>query len=242
MIAYTGDWEYGVRIVERAKQLNPHHPGWYHYLAVYDAYRRRDYRDALASALKVNMPGYYWPHASLAAVYGQLGEKERAAATLRELHALLPIFGAIAREEYGKWNDPEFVEHLLDGLRKAGARNSSEGKSARLTPRRRRCFRIAAIRHSRANHPLDVMSVFLFSAFAVADRQNERAFQARPFASRAVTAAFSPAHQLAAFFRERDDAAWDRQIDRDLAEDGRLHRVAEEGRVDVRAGRWQDLP
>ncbi len=38
MIAYTGDWEYGVRVVERAKQLNPHHPGWYHYLAVYDAY------------------------------------------------------------------------------------------------------------------------------------------------------------------------------------------------------------
>ena len=59
MIAYTGDWEYGVRVVERAKQLNPHHPGWYHYLTVYDAYRRRDYRGALASALKVNMPGYY---------------------------------------------------------------------------------------------------------------------------------------------------------------------------------------
>ena len=120
MIAYTGDWEYGVGLVERAKELNPHHPGWYHYLAVYDAYRRRDYRSALASALKVKMPGYYWPHASLAAVYGQLSEKERAAAALRELHALLPNFGAIAREEYGKWNDPEFVEHLLDGLRKAG--------------------------------------------------------------------------------------------------------------------------
>ncbi len=58
-------------------------------------------------------------HVSLAAVYGQLGEKERAAA-LRELYALLPNFGTIAREEYGKWNDPEFVEHLLDGLRKAG--------------------------------------------------------------------------------------------------------------------------
>ena len=120
MIAYTGDWEYGVSLVERAKRLNPHHPGWYHYLAVYDAYRRRDYRSALANALKVNMPGYYWPHASLAAVYGQLGEEQRAAAALRELHALRPNFGAMAREEYSKWNDPEFVEHLLDGLRKAG--------------------------------------------------------------------------------------------------------------------------
>ncbi len=120
MIAYTGDWEYGIGLVERAKQLNPHHPGWYHYAAVYDAYRKHDYRGALANALKVNMPGYYWPHASLAAIYGQLGEKERAAAALRQLHAILPNFGAIAREEYSKWNDPEFVEHLLDGLRKAG--------------------------------------------------------------------------------------------------------------------------
>jgi TolB-like protein len=120
MIAYAGDWEYGVGVVERAKQLNPHHPGWYHYLAVYDAYRRRDYRGALASALKVNMPGYYWPHATLAAVYGQLGEEQRAREALRELHALLPNFGAMARELYGKWNDAEFIEHLLDGLRKAG--------------------------------------------------------------------------------------------------------------------------
>ena len=120
MIAYTGDWDYGVGMVERAKQLNPHHPGWYHYLAVYDAYRRHDYRGALANALKINMPGYYWPHASLAAIYGQLGETQRAAASLRELHALLPNFAAIAREEYGKWNEVEFVEHLLDGLRKAG--------------------------------------------------------------------------------------------------------------------------
>jgi hypothetical protein len=120
MIAYAGEWEYGVSLVERAKQLNPHHPGWYHYLAIYDAYRRRDYRGALASALKVNMPGYYWPHATLAAVYGQLGEEQRARAALRELHAVMPNFGAIAREEYGKWNDAEFVEHLLGGLRKAG--------------------------------------------------------------------------------------------------------------------------
>jgi hypothetical protein len=106
--------------VERAMQLNPHHAGWYHYVAFCDAYRRRDYRGALASALKVNMPAYHWPHVYLAAVYGQLGEQQRASAALRELHALVPHFGAIAREEFGKWLDAELTEHLLDGLRKAG--------------------------------------------------------------------------------------------------------------------------
>ena len=78
MIAYAGDWEYGLGIVERAMQLNPHHAGWYHYVAFCDAYRRRDYHGALASALKVNMPAYHWPHVYLAAVYGQLGEQQRA--------------------------------------------------------------------------------------------------------------------------------------------------------------------
>src|SRR5947208_4999032 len=70
MIAYAGDWEYGLGIVERAMQLNPHHAGWYHYVAFCDAYRKHDYHGALASALKVNMPAYHWPHVYLAAVYG----------------------------------------------------------------------------------------------------------------------------------------------------------------------------
>src|SRR5438874_4411398 len=120
MIAYAGDWEYGLGIVERAMQLNPHHAGWYHYVAFCDAYRKHDYHGALASALKVNMPAYHWPHVYLAAVYGQLGEQQRASAALRELHALVPNFGAIAREEFGKWLGAELTEHLLDGLRKAG--------------------------------------------------------------------------------------------------------------------------
>jgi hypothetical protein len=48
--------------------------------------------------------------------------------------------------------------------------------------------------------------------------------------------------ELAAFIRERDNAAWDRQIDTDFASDGRLSEVAEEVRRDIRAGRLQDLP
>jgi hypothetical protein len=32
----------------------------------------------------------------------------------------MPNFGEVARELYGPWNDAEFIEHLLDGLRKAG--------------------------------------------------------------------------------------------------------------------------
>jgi hypothetical protein len=54
----------------------------------------------------------------------------------------------------------------------------------------------------------------------------------------------SPAElaELAAFIRARDDAAWDRQIDADFAEGGRLREVANEVRADTRAGKLRDLP
>lgn len=48
--------------------------------------------------------------------------------------------------------------------------------------------------------------------------------------------------ELAAFIRERDNAAWDRQIDRDFSDGGRLSSIAEEVRSDIRAGCLQELP
>ncbi|MEK6334751.1 MAG: protein kinase [Acidobacteriota bacterium] len=126
LIAYSGDWEYGLGLVERAIHLNPHHAGWYHFPAFQYAYHRQDYRGALEIALKINMPGYFFMHTALAAVYAQLGEQERAHAALRKLQALVPDFGVIAREEYSKWLDAELTEEMMDGLRKAGLEISDE--------------------------------------------------------------------------------------------------------------------
>jgi hypothetical protein len=47
--------------------------------------------------------------------------------------------------------------------------------------------------------------------------------------------------ELAAFI-QREDAAWDQQIDADFAENGRLRPVLNEVREDIRAGKLQDLP
>ena len=57
---------------------------------------------------------------TIAAHWQAPGEQQRAQGALRELHALVPNFGAMAREQFGKWLDAELTEHLLDGLRKAG--------------------------------------------------------------------------------------------------------------------------
>ena len=56
--------------------------------------------------------------------------------------------------------------------------------------------------------------------------------------------ALSPADlaELAQFIRQRENLAWDHQIDADFAEEGRLRPVLEEVRENIRAGKLQDLP
>lgn len=119
-IAYAGDWERGCALAAHARQINPHFPGWYWFPSFFDAYRKSDYRGALDFALKVNMPGLWRTHLALAAAHGQLGEQDMARQAVRDLLVIRPDFAAIAREELGKWWDAELIEHLIDGLRKAG--------------------------------------------------------------------------------------------------------------------------
>jgi hypothetical protein len=48
--------------------------------------------------------------------------------------------------------------------------------------------------------------------------------------------------ELVTFIRTRDEAAWDKQIDEDFAEGGRLRPVLDEVRSDLQAGRVEELP
>jgi TolB-like protein/cytochrome c-type biogenesis protein CcmH/NrfG len=120
LTAYSGDWEHGCALVDSALRLNPHHPGWYWFAHYFNAYRKGDYRGALSIALKFNMPGFFISHALTAAVYGQLGMHEPAQKELQELLAIRRDFAVEARQEFEKSYAPELVQHLIDGLRKAG--------------------------------------------------------------------------------------------------------------------------
>jgi hypothetical protein len=59
-------------------------------------------------------------HAALAAAHGQLGERDAAAKSMRELLRLRPDFAANVRTDFEKWWEPVYVESFLDGLLKAG--------------------------------------------------------------------------------------------------------------------------
>jgi tetratricopeptide (TPR) repeat protein len=120
LIAYDGNWKRGLELAEKARSLNPHRPGWYWFVPVFDAYNTRDYRAALEYALKVNMPGFWRAQCALAICYGQLGELEPARAALQQLLTISPSFAIAPRPEMEKWHDPPMIDHILDVLRKAG--------------------------------------------------------------------------------------------------------------------------
>ena len=127
VLAYSGQWPRGLELIARATSLNPHHPGWYWYAPFLDAYRRSDYAGALSYAIRINLPGVPLVDVALAATHGQLGQLKPAGDALRNLLAARPDYARIARVELGKWFDREIVEHLIDGLRKAGLDAATAG-------------------------------------------------------------------------------------------------------------------
>src|SRR5262249_48756683 len=130
LIAYGGDWEHGCALSDRGSQLNPNHPGWYRYTAWHDAYRKKDYHKALDIALHLNAPKNYYTHAVLAICYAQLGQMEEARKALRDMLALKPNYAEVARELHGRWIEPDLVEQLMDGLRKAGLKVGEKAEAS----------------------------------------------------------------------------------------------------------------
>tara|TARA_R110002167_G_scaffold124556_2_gene304051 strand:- start:105 stop:1718 length:1614 start_codon:yes stop_codon:yes gene_type:complete len=117
-LSFMGEYERGIALSKRAQQLNPLHPGWYHFSFARLHYHQRQYEDVLVDVQRISMPNFYWIHILSAAALGQL-ERPEAAASLAMMKTLKPDISAAA--EIGKWNAaPDDFTHIMDGLRKAG--------------------------------------------------------------------------------------------------------------------------
>ena len=134
LIAYSGDWERGCALADRAMQLNPNHPGWYWFPRAFNAYRQRDYQGALEIVLKANLPGFWRTQLLLAAAHGQLGNRVAAGNAVQELLKIRPNFRDLPRDELKKWHDEELKEHVLEGLRKAGLEVAEDAGTAHAIP------------------------------------------------------------------------------------------------------------
>jgi len=120
LVHHVGEIERGTQMVEAAMQLNPHYPPVFRAPAFLNAYAQGKYAEALELAVRFNMPGFFHAHALRAAALGQLGQREAGQQAVQELLAVRPDFATTVRRDYGKWWDAKTVDHLIEGLRKAG--------------------------------------------------------------------------------------------------------------------------
>lgn len=116
--AFMGQFERGTELSRRAQELNPLHPGWYYFSFGRLHYSRKQYEETIADMEKVGLPHFYWMHMLTAAAKGQLGHAD-AKDALARIFDVKPGFAA--RVELKKWNAAaDDLEHIIDGLKKAG--------------------------------------------------------------------------------------------------------------------------
>ena len=120
-IALAGQWQRGLAILQEQMEAMQYYPGWFHIPVFLNHYRRFEYEAALMEAHKMTTPTLFIDPLQRAAALGQLGQPDRsrrAIAELLELHSKFPE----DPRRYLNWLIPfdDLVDHLLEGLEKAG--------------------------------------------------------------------------------------------------------------------------
>lgn len=122
LLAYAGEWDRGMELVERAIDLNPHHPGWVHYVLATNHYRQGEFDKALVEAKRSNLPQFVWTPLCVAVAAGQLGLMLDARAALDAIRETHPSYldPLKVRALWSMWQwDADLVDRLLEGYAKA---------------------------------------------------------------------------------------------------------------------------
>lgn len=119
-LTFCGDWTLGRLFLKLALSLNPEPPDWYWFPFFIWHFDRGEFDEALDMALRSQTERFFWTHGMHALAYTALGMRDEAARAVSRLLELYPEFPDHAREELGRWLDPERIERTLGWLREAG--------------------------------------------------------------------------------------------------------------------------
>ena len=126
MIAYSGQWDRGIKLVSKANALNPATAaGWYHSAMHYDFYRKGEYQKALEMVRQHPLQDIIHTQWKYVAAYAELGNLEKAREHWKKCVEIDAAWStARMRQELELWNFPqgEFVQRYLDSFAKAGYR------------------------------------------------------------------------------------------------------------------------
>jgi tetratricopeptide (TPR) repeat protein len=125
---YDAGDDQGIVLVRRAMKLDPFHPWWLRFPIADHHFQRGDYKEALATVRKIDMPGHLWTPVYLAGIYAELGREREAQSAVEEILRLYPGFTTEAMvKELRKWNRPDdVISRWTAALRKAGLPEGTE--------------------------------------------------------------------------------------------------------------------
>jgi len=121
--AFSGDWDRGVEMINKAKILNPNYPDYYHVAIGTAQFAKGDYQAALTELQKASIVDWHMLQVFLTATYAMLGREKEAVYHLDKLRQLLDDLTEERVREFISRTFPfvpDYVETVVDGLRKAG--------------------------------------------------------------------------------------------------------------------------
>jgi tetratricopeptide (TPR) repeat protein len=124
MCLYTGRPEEAIAQAEQGIRLSPSDPRLFIWLPALAGahYQLRHYADAIEAGRRSWSLNRNWPFGLryIVASLGQLGRIEEARVALAELKLMDPNLAFVEANYQRTYQDPAAVDHILDGLRKAG--------------------------------------------------------------------------------------------------------------------------
>lgn len=127
-----GEWEKGVKLIEKARMLNPQLSSQYYIITSLNYYRKGEFERAYSESLNVKTPGLFWEPLVNAAVLGQIGRTKDAQPYLQKLLSLQPNFKDRGRDLIRRLLfSEENVDMVYEGLQKAGF---PDGATSKLIP------------------------------------------------------------------------------------------------------------
>ena len=125
LAAYRGRPAEGLQWLEKASRLNPYSPPWYECSKGLVLYGMRRYAEAAAS-MKRAVTLYAWEILYLVASLGWMGALDEVGALMAGFRAEYPGRSLLQHAAIEPYENPADLEHLMDGLRKAGVAHMNE--------------------------------------------------------------------------------------------------------------------
>lgn len=121
LLALSGQWERGIRLIDAALEHAPDPPGWFYVPEALYYLRVGDHAAALDWALRIDAPDWYVAPLTVAATAAYAGRDELARRSVERLLELVPELESEGRARLRRWHvDDPLLEQLIAGLRLAG--------------------------------------------------------------------------------------------------------------------------